>query len=150
MEYIESPTSYRGNKKSLFLAGGITDCPPWQNDLVSLLGDLDLTILNPRRSYFEINNLNLKREQIEWEHAHLKKADMISFWFPKEALCITTLYELGYWLGQEKKIFLGIDPEYEKRYDVEIQTLMVDSNLKIEYSLEGLAAQINHWTLNNL
>ena len=39
MKYIECPEVYEGNERSLFLAGGISNCPNWQPDLVKLLED---------------------------------------------------------------------------------------------------------------
>lgn len=87
MRYIEAPTIYRGNGRSLFLAGGITGCPDWQSKLIDLLKNEDVVILNPRRKDFPINDPKAIEKQIVWEYNHLKKANAISFWFPKESIC---------------------------------------------------------------
>lgn len=107
----------------LFLAGGITGCPDWQAEVVAALGDVDdLTILNPRRANFPIDDPTAARAQIEWEARHLTRANIISFWFPKETLCPITLYELGTWTNKAPSLFIGTDPEYARREDIIIQT----------------------------
>ena len=144
MKYIESPEEYiKGKSKSIFLAGGITNCPNWQQDLVKLLENSDLVILNPRRENFPIHDPKAAQEQITWEYEHFKKVDMISFWFSRGSLNPIVLFELGKWLVQkEKKIFIGIDPEYKRRQDVEIQTWLERGDFVFAYSLGGLAIQI--------
>ncbi len=87
MIYIECPEIYKEKETSLFLAGGITNCPDWQLELVERLKDTNLTLINPRRKNFQENNLELEQQQISWEFNHLKKASAVSFWFPKETLC---------------------------------------------------------------
>jgi Nucleoside 2-deoxyribosyltransferase like len=82
MKYIECPEEYTGNDLSLFLAGGITGCPDWQKEILNLLQDTPLVIINPRRADFDVNNPSMEQEQIHWEHRHLERAKMISFWFP--------------------------------------------------------------------
>ena len=146
MKYIECPEVYEGNEKSLFLAGGITNCPIWQPDLVKLLEDTDLIILNPRRKHFPTDNSNIEEEQITWEYNHLRKASAVSFWFPRETLCPITLYELGKQSAGKKPIFIGVHPSYQRRRDVEIQTRLARPEVKIVYSLESLAEQVKDWT----
>ena len=106
MRYIEAitPYTYKDGDKSLFIAGGITDCPDWQQDFVKLLSDTDITILNPRRANFPIHDSNAALEQIKWEHDNLRRAVAISFWFPKETICPIALYELGAWSMTDKPI----------------------------------------------
>lgn len=145
MKYIESPEIYKGGKKSLFLAGGITNCPDWQELMRKALIDTDIVLLNPRRYDFPIGDPNAAEAQIKWEFDHLRKASMILFWFPCETLCPIVLYELGAWLMPlytSKKIFIGIHPEYKRKQDVEIQTKLVRPFVKIVYDLESLSNQI--------
>lgn len=145
MRYIECPDVYEGNEKSLFLAGGITNCPNWQLELVSLLKDEDITLLNPRRKNFPINDSKAAEEQIKWEYKHLRKADAISFWFPKETLCPICLYELGTWSITSKPLFIGTHPEYQRKKDLEIQNRLVRPDIEITYDLESLSTQIKRW-----
>ena len=148
MRYIEAPKTYtrRKNEKVIFLAGGITNCPDWQQDLVKLLDIPQLVILNPRRKNFPIGNPSVAIEQITWEFNSFQKADLISFWFSRGSLNPIVLFELGKWLVQnEKKIFIGIDTEYQRRQDVEIQTFLERKDVLLVYSLEALAKQIKDY-----
>ena len=142
MKYIEAPLDYTNLPNSLFLAGGITDCPDWQQEMVELLSDTDLTILNPRRANFPIYDPNAALEQIAWEHNALRDVGSISFWFPKETICPIVLYELGAWSMTSKPIFVGVHPEYKRRQDVEIQTRLVRPGIEIVLSLTELADQV--------
>src|SRR5438132_145293 len=83
--------------ESVFLAGGITGCPDWQTDMVSLLAGSPVVVLNPRRKNFPIGDPNAAQEQIAWEYRHLRKADRILFWFSAATLNPIVLYELGAW-----------------------------------------------------
>jgi len=147
MKYIECPQIYEGKERSLFLAGGISNCPIWQPNLVKLLEDTDLTILNPRRKSFQTDNPDIEEEQIKWEYNHLEKSSAVSFWFPRETLCPITLYELGKQSVLDKRLFIGIDPDYVRRRNVEIQTRLFRPEIKIVYSLPDLAEQIKSWAL---
>lgn len=144
MIYIEAPNSYepRSLGESIYLAGGITDCPDWQQEMVRLLSGTNLTLLNPRRSQFPMGDPNAAREQITWEHKALRNARSILFWFPHETLCPIVLYELGAWSMTDKPIFVGVHPEYKRRLDVEIQTELSRPEVKIVYSLNDLAEQV--------
>jgi hypothetical protein len=145
MNYIECPEIYSGNKISLFLAGGISNCPIWQSKLIRLLEDTELTILNPRRKHFPLDNSNIEEEQIGWEYNHLAKASAVSFWFPKETICPITLYELGKQSMDTKPIFIGVHPDYPRKKDIELQTRLIRPEVKIVYSLENLGYQIKNW-----
>lgn len=145
MRYIECPQVYNRNERSLFLAGGISNCPNWQSDLVKLLVDADLALLNPRRKFYPIDNHNLEEEQIAWEFEHLARASAVSFWFTKETLCPITLYELGKQNSGNKTLFVGVHPEYSRKRDIEIQTKLSRPEITIVYSLHNLAEQIKEW-----
>ena len=143
MQYIEAIDSYtEAHYPTLFLAGGITDCPDWQNEMVKLLSDRDYTLLNPRRANFPIHDPNAARTQITWEHNALRAANSILFWFPRETICPIVLYELGAWSMMDKRIYVGVHPDYQRRQDVEIQTELVRPEITIVYSLKDLADQI--------
>jgi len=146
MRYIEALDNPKDDgTQMVFLAGGITGCPDWQQEIVELLKDTNLTLLNPRRAHFPIGNPNAAQEQIEWEHDHLKMGDAILFWFPCETICPIVLYELGAWSMTDKPIFVGVHPDYSRRQDVEIQTGLVRPEVNVVYSLEALAAEVRSW-----
>jgi len=144
MEYIESPENYikTTDRKALFLAGGITNCPDWQSEIVNLLKNSDIAILNPRRKNFPIDNPDASKEQIKWEYDHLRKADIILFWFPQESICPIALYELGAWCMTDTPLFIGVEKQYERKIDIEEQTALVRPGTKIVYSLNDLAGQV--------
>ena len=145
MKHITCPENYDGKEKSLFLAGGITNCSDWQAEIIKLLKNTDLVLLNPRRKHFSTDNPNIDQEQIKWEFEHLKKATAVSFWFTEETLCPITLYELGKQSALDKPVFVGVHPRYARIKDVEIQTKLIRPEVKIVYSLKELAEQIKNW-----
>lgn len=125
----------------LFLAGGITNCPDWQSEMISYLIDLpDLVIYNPRRKKFTKGQ---EEEQIVWEYNHLAEAGMVSFWFSRGSLNPIALYELGMWgNSKQRPMFIGVDPEYELKSEVMIQTMLAQPYLPIVMTVEDLAAQV--------
>jgi len=148
--YIEALESYipKEGELSLFLGGGITDCPDWQKELVDILRaklDIDLTILNPRRANFPIDDPSASYDQIKWEFDHLRRADAITFWFPQETLCPITLYELGAWSMTDKPLFVGHHPNYQRKADVFHQTRLVRPGAVITQYIEHMADEIIDW-----
>lgn len=145
MKYIECPEYYSGDETSVFLGGGITGCPLWQNTMVELLKDTSLVLLNPRRAEFDVSNASMEKEQIKWEFKSMRAAKGIIFWFPKETLCPITLYELGSWVHTNKPLFIGHDPEYKRSRDLAIQIPLVRSGQMIHTSLESVAVEVARW-----
>lgn len=148
MIVIESPNEVysieNNHNKKLFLAGGITSCDDWQKEIIKEFKYINnLTIYNPRREIFPINDPNAAEEQITWEYNHLKSCDYILFWFAKGSLNPIVLYEIGrFGTSSNKQIFIGIDPLYERKLDVEIQTKLSRPDIQILYSIEELANQV--------
>jgi hypothetical protein len=147
--YLEAPNGFESRmigSKLLFIAGGISGCPNWQQELVDSLGhlleDRSLTIINPRRENFDINNSAAAYEQIHWEYYWLNKADMISYWFAKETIQPIVLYELGRFINTTKPIFIGYHTKYPRKQDVVFQTKLARPNFLFAHSLEELAKQI--------
>ncbi|MDF1664849.1 MAG: nucleoside 2-deoxyribosyltransferase domain-containing protein [Planctomycetota bacterium] len=148
MNVIYAPEKANYDAPSVFLAGGISNCPRWHDIILtrlreqSLESDASWTILNPRRDAFPANESQAAREQIEWEFEALKNADLIQFWFPKETLCPITLFELGRWIASEKAVIVGTDPYYQRRFDVEVQCELARPGMTIHSSLDKLADAI--------
>jgi len=122
----------------IFLAGGISNCPDWQSEVLENLKDEDgLTIYNPRRTNFPMDDPKAAEEQITWEYEHLRDADVIAFWFSKGSLNPIVLYELGRWgNSSDIPIVVGIDPGYERTQDVEIQTMLSRPEIDIIYDFD--------------
>lgn len=150
MKYIESPTlwGWKDGTQSLFLAGGITGCPDWQQKMKLRLNETNLTLLNPRRADFPIGDPDAARDQIQWEYEHLRRASGILFWFCAETLNPIVLYELGAWSMADETIFVGIHPDYKRIRDVEIQTELARPDVEVVYSLEALALNVEKWVSN--
>ena len=134
------------NSPSVFLAGGITNCPDWQSVIKTLLKNI--IVFNPRRKDFPIGDPGAALEQIKWEHDYLKTASSILFWFPCETLCPIVLYELGAWSMTDKPIFVGVHPDYARKQDVQIQTSLARPWISIVYSLQELANKVNNWAVD--
>lgn len=145
MNYIEIPNTSDAIEKSVFLAGGITGCRDWRAAVIAQLTDSDLTVFNPLRPNFPIDDPSASIFQIQWEHEYLRKATAILFWFPAETLCPITLYELGAWSMTMKPLFVGVHPDYTRIADVELQTQLVRPDVNIVYSIQQLIAQLRHW-----
>ena len=144
MEYVECPQNWveLPGQRAVFLAGGITECPDWQKEMVRRLQMTDYVVLNPRRDHFPIGDANAAEFQVRWEFEHLRKADMISFWFCKEAIQPIALYELGAWSMTDKPIVVGVEPGYARALDVQIQTALIRPAVHIFSTLEDLAKEI--------
>lgn len=142
MNYIEAPEIYTWNSQTLFLAWWISNCPDWQKEFIQYFKQTSLTIINPRRYDFDVADTSMEEEQIKWEHEHLEKSDIISFWFPKETLCPITLYELGKYAKSQKDIFVWVEDNYSRKRDVEIQMWLLRPNMQICSSLDMLAQNI--------
>jgi hypothetical protein len=107
-----------------------------------MLKDEDVVIFNPRRKNFDDYSQYAERKQIAWEHTHLKKADVISFWFSKESISPITLYELGTWSMSKKRILVGEEPGYPRIKDVKIQLRLVRPDVRVVDTLAALSEQI--------
>ncbi len=143
MKYVEAPSDVLGLGTSVFLAGGISNCPDWQKEFVDKIRDTELVVYNPRRANFPMGNKEEGLRQIKWEAEYLDKASCIIFWFPKETVCPIVLFELGSWSMTDKPIFVGIHPDYSRRFDVETQLEIRRPDVKVVYSLDDLADQLD-------
>lgn len=143
MEYVESPKKWKPlpNQPSVFLAGGISGCPDWQRELTKLLIMTNYAVLNPRRKEFT-DSQSAAESQIEWEFRHLRKADVISFWFCKEAIQPIALYELGAWSMTDVPLVIGVEKGYARELDVRTQTAFARPDVHVVNTLEDLATKI--------
>ena len=55
-QIITAPSIEKPKFISLFLAGGITNCKNWQNEVIKELEFEDVSIFNPRQINFNIND----------------------------------------------------------------------------------------------
>lgn len=157
MRVIECPTMFQSAKTleetPIFLAGGISNCPNWQKEMIARFKDMDdnFVLLNPRRETFNVNNPGETAFQIEWEYYHLHEINprAVLFWFPHDTLCPITLYELGMQMGRYSptytKIFIGCHPGYARKEDVEIQTHLAGFKGNVHDNFESLVDEVKFW-----
>jgi len=154
MKVITAPDySFKNEVGTLaFLAGGITNCPEWQDEVIEILKDSDAgVLLNPRRKNFPIHDPNAAREQITWEFDALGDAQIFSMWFSAgesdQPIC---MYEYGRNVaihqqqGDLKCVVVGVEPGYRREADVRIQSELVSPVLaaRITDNLEDHAENI--------
>lgn len=145
MRYVEAPNwykpieSYWSDPPGIFLAGGITGCPDWQAEVVATLQshDIDAVVFNPRRRDFDTSQ-DIADEQIAWEHHHMRRADLVMFWFPRSfSPQPIALYELGSFVhGDLGAWVVGCDPGYIRRRDVQIQLALSVGLARVHDSLD--------------
>lgn len=148
MEHIKAPKEWRPSPEQpgVFLAGGITGCPNWQKAIAGMLRMTNYAVLNPRRDEFK-DSPEAAELQIRWEFEHLRKADVIAFWFCKEQIQPIALFELGVWSTFRdpsrwcSELVIGVDPGYPRELDVRVQMKLIKFG-HILTSLEDLANEI--------
>jgi len=152
MKEIKSPEDYTvvPGQKSIFVAGGISNCPKWQGEVSVALAETDIVVLNPRRDDFDVTNPAMEQDQIEWEHLHILRASAYLFWFCEETLCPITLFELGKVAGlfANRPLFVGVHPRYKRKRDVRFQMLLMRPEVEVVHRLEALLEQVKSWDKN--
>lgn len=149
MIYVEAPKDIQvpTGSVAVFLAGGITNCPDFQTEICGKLRGLpdSLIVFNPRRANFPMHDPSAAEAQIKWEFTMLRRAAIISFWFPKETLCPICLFELGSHSMTKKPLVVGAHPEYARRQDIEVQMSLVRPGLPISDNLDDVIIGIKYW-----
>ncbi len=124
---------------SVFLAGGITGSPRWQDEVIAYFErTIDgITVCNPRRPQDFEDGADEYERQVTWELDHLLVADLALFWFPA-AECRITRIELGLIIGGRRPVVVGADPQFVSfRY---LSALMRRLGQPLYTSLDGLCA----------
>lgn len=145
MRVITAPEIYipQEHDITVFLAGGITNCPDWQSEVIKDL-NVDnhylksLVIFNPRRENFPIGDKSAAYAQIEWEYQMLEKCDVFSMYFSSgesdQPIC---MYELGrnilrmqmrFPADWQDRIIVSVEDGYHRIQDVLIQTELATKN----------------------
>lgn len=142
MKVITAPDkSWPNQYWSVFMAGGITGCTNWQEQVIAELLHLseyynlsNVVIFNPRRDEFDVTDKTAEIEQIKWEHERLKRCDIFSCFFEaNESLHPITLYEMGKW-STKKPSVITVQKGYLRERDVLIQTAL--DRLQVSYISE--------------
>jgi hypothetical protein len=139
--------------KSVFVGGGISNCPDWQQDFCRKVAarlteagvDISADLFNPRRPDFPIHDPSATHNQIKWEWELLRIAGAVSMWFPKETEGPISLFELGRWLCDPKPIYVGIEDGYERAVELRASVEALRPGLTISSTLDEHAAQVANW-----
>lgn len=149
--FITAPNEYEvntDNSISIFLAGGISKCSPWQSEVISYLKDhpfesnnKTVVVFNPRRegSMIDFSNQNEISKQIQWEFKYLENMSIFTMFFdgPTESSQPICFYELGRHLSQmmqkfpndyDKRIIVSYRKEFSRSFDVKTQTELATKN----------------------
>lgn len=118
----------------IFLAGGITNCPNWQKEVIEELKKYNLDnvlIFNPRRDNFDVKDPTASEKQIAWEFKFLNEMDLFTMYFSAgESTQPICMYELGRHLERmqhrfprdwRQRILVGVEDGYCRKKDVEVQ-----------------------------
>jgi len=142
---ITAPEPLEQSESSIFLAGGISNCPDWQADVADRLSrNTNSIIYNPRRADFNMEAYEeVSREQIRWEFYALRMAKVNLFWFPCETLCPITLFELGAAIPRlhPGALMVGTHPDYQRRFDIIEQSKLAGSPIRVFDDLEELVSE---------
>ena len=148
MKVITAPEKYKFQAGDVrcFLAGGISNCPDWQSEVIKCLQDMEangknldrLILFNPRRKNFKVGDSKEEEEQIEWEFNALNDCGIFSMYFcnadSDQPIC---MYELGrnllnmknqYWNSWDDRILVSVEDGYKRQKDVQIQTRLATRN----------------------
>lgn len=142
-EIITSPNNKIDCKHtSVFLAGGISKCKDWQSKVIEELKYDDITIFNPRRKEFDVNNKSAAYDQIHWEFDRLEKADIFSMYFcnseSDQPIC---MYELGRYISRmqckyptdwRNRVVISIEEGYKRSLDVIAQVNLCAPRLFVD------------------
>ena len=139
------PLDIKNDEVAVFLAGGITNCPNWQKEVIKLVQQSlgrypNLVLLNPRRDNFPINDPNAAEEQIVWEFRALERCTVFSMFFSDgdsdQPIC---MYELGrnivrmqmkYPTDWYDRLIISVCADYNRYQDVFIQTELACGRLE--------------------
>ena len=138
MQVITAPESYERSAGDItcFLAGGISQCHPWQDRVIAAIQKINpsnLILFNPRRENFPIDDPEAAREQIRWEFNALEKVNIFSMYFCQspsdQPIC---MYELGRHMNRLTNMYspneivdhlvITVEDGYKRAADVLIQT----------------------------
>lgn len=131
MKVITAPEYYipTNEEIAVFLAGGITNCDDWQQEVIDYLQSLPeyktdrLVIFNPRRNKWPKNGDTEEiRRQIHWEVDYIHRSNIFSMYFTNtkksdQPICF---YELAKYINKVYKI-ISYQEGFNRAFDVDIQ-----------------------------
>ena len=100
-----------------------------------------------KRNRWMMDDPDAAQEQITWEYYALNGSDCVSFWFCRETICPIVLFELGACMERKQDFIVGMDPDYQRRQDVEIQVGLRHPGKIINLTLDDQAHKIRDFVL---
>lgn len=152
-EIVQAPSEIKSDDGiKLFIAGGISNCPQWQDQLIKKLIN-DSRLIYPNKKIILINprceDCPLEEPQTKWEYKKLRKSDIIIFWFSIGSLNPIALFEYGSYIkSRSKKIIVGCDPDYLRKNAVIIQTKLVHPKFKVNENFDDFYNEIVETLIN--
>ena len=145
IEIIQAPNIETVDGIRLFIAGGISNCPNWQDELTDrllvdkkikneLIGHdyINISVFNPR-----CKGIPEEDAQIKWEYERLQTSNIISFWFSVGSLNPITLFEYGaHFKSKEKTIIVGCHKDYDRKNNVIRQSELASTNIDVKEKFE--------------
>ena len=153
MKVITCPEEYERQPNDIFcfLAGGVTNCWEWREEVIAEIMKLtsgcsnkqELILFNPKRADFKPED---SEKQILWEFKYLNDMDIFSMYFCNSpSLQPICMYELGRYLEVMKqkseyyskyfdfesvfnRIVISVEPGYSRSMDVILQTNLALDN----------------------
>lgn len=129
----------------IFLAGSIEmgKAVEWQKEVVYALEGLDVIVYNPRRNDWDSTWTDESpelRAQIHWELHHLKKSEIIFFYFDPNTKSPVTMMEFGKYIDSRfsdpsKKIIVVCPPGFWRRINI-LETAKFYGHDKVYDSLD--------------
>lgn len=147
---IRAPETWerRRGAPGVFLAGGISNCQDWQEDVAHRIANsLDIDVINPRRYNWNMDSQSeASIDQIRWEFKQIEECEFMLFWFCEETLCPITLYELGRAVERREALRgpdhiplrVGTHPNYQRKLDVVTQVGLVRPEVPIYHDLNKM------------
>lgn len=131
-QILTAPNKDDAEYTSVFLAGGISNCKEWQEEVIDYLKDEEVSLFNPRQEHFDVSDKSASRKQIKWEFERLEQMDVFSMYFcndkSDQPIC---MYELGRNIVRmqnrfpsdwQNRIIISVEMGYRRAEDVLIQT----------------------------
>ena len=134
--------------KSVYLSGGINNCPDWQAEISSSLSRSSIVVVNPRAGSLDAAKITSAklRELAAANHRKLLNCESFCVWVHEESSSPASLFELGAIASMlERPLFVGAHPNYFRAKDVVLQTGLVRPEVKVVDSLQDLAGQVNEY-----
>jgi len=134
-----------GDGPAVFLAGGITGCPDWQQAVTMALRGEHVVVLNPRQPHYDADNPDNYTRQVDWEFTHRNHEALayMLFWFPAPQIQPIALFELGDALARpELPVVVGADPRYSRHLDVVQQCRAARPQVIVHDDLDSTVAEL--------